>query len=73
MDKYSKKPERSKDHSANVSAADQAKQIEAIQKYEVFEDGGKKPVSYFVDPVVLRVARVTAGMAESNGSLPPGL
>jgi len=26
MDKYSKKPERSKDHSANVSAADQAKQ-----------------------------------------------
>jgi len=36
MDKYSKKPEGSKDHSANVSAADQAKQYK-----KVFEDGGK--------------------------------
>jgi len=33
-----KKPERSKDHSANVSAADRAKQY---KKSEVFEDGGK--------------------------------
>jgi len=38
MDKYLKKPERSKDHSANVSAADRAKQY---KKSEVFEDGGK--------------------------------
>ena len=36
MDKYLKKPERSKDHSANVSAADRAKQY---KKSEVFEDG----------------------------------
>jgi len=38
MDKYLKKPEISKDHSANVSAADRAKQY---KKSEVFEDGGK--------------------------------
>ena len=38
MDKYLKKPERSKDHSANVSAADRAKQY---KNCEVFEDGGK--------------------------------
>jgi len=46
MDKYLKKPERSKDHSANVSAADQAKQY---KKSEVFL---KMAVSYFVDPVL---------------------
>ena len=38
MDKYLKKPEISKDHSANVSAADRATQY---KKSEVFEDGGK--------------------------------
>jgi len=38
VDKYLKKPERSKDHSANVSATDRAKQY---KKSEVFEDGGK--------------------------------
>jgi len=45
MDKYLKKPERSKDHLANVTAADRAKQY---KKSEVFED----MVSYFVDPVL---------------------
>jgi len=50
MDKYLKKPERSKDHSANVSAADRAKQH---KKSEVFEDGGRLfQVGYFVDPVL---------------------
>ena len=38
MDKYLKKPERSKNHSANVSAADRARQY---KKSDVFEDGGK--------------------------------
>jgi len=38
MDKYLKQPERQKDHAANVSTSDRAKQY---KKSEVFEDGGR--------------------------------